>query len=227
MNTRHTIYELRDYALQPGQRDVLIDLFEREFVETQEAHGIRVVATFRDIDRPDRFVWMRSFADMEARAAALNSFYTSEAWRTHRSAANTTMIDSDDVLLLHPTFGDAVAPHAVRPPLGAPVNPETLICAATYPLGAGTGDAFAAQFDRVVIQTLRETGPAPFAAFATDHSVNTFPGLPIREKDTVFVTLTRAPNADIAWQSAIARIAPELPTPEVRRLRPTSRSLLQ
>ena len=33
------IVELRQYTLHPGKRDVLIDLFDREFVESQEASG--------------------------------------------------------------------------------------------------------------------------------------------------------------------------------------------
>ena len=35
------IVELRQYTLHPGQRDVLIDLFDREFVESQEAPDLR------------------------------------------------------------------------------------------------------------------------------------------------------------------------------------------
>ena len=30
------IVELRQYLLKPGMRDVLIDLFDREFVDSQE-----------------------------------------------------------------------------------------------------------------------------------------------------------------------------------------------
>src|SRR5207248_9892330 len=37
------IVELRQYTLHPGKRDVLIDLFEREFIETQEAVGSKVI----------------------------------------------------------------------------------------------------------------------------------------------------------------------------------------
>ena len=33
------IVELRQYTLLPGKRDVLVDLFEAEFVESQEARG--------------------------------------------------------------------------------------------------------------------------------------------------------------------------------------------
>src|SRR5450432_2088836 len=84
----------------PGLRDVLIELFEREFIESQEALGMTLVGQFRDLDNPDRFVWLRGFADMTIRAQALEAFYSGPIWRAHRAAANETMIDSDNVLLL-------------------------------------------------------------------------------------------------------------------------------
>jgi len=55
------IVELRQYTLRPGQREALIEVFDREFVETQEAVGMTVIGQFRDIDRPDTFVWLRGF----------------------------------------------------------------------------------------------------------------------------------------------------------------------
>jgi len=66
-----TIVELRRYTLHPGRRDELIELFEREFVESQEELGARIVGTFRDVRDPDRFVWIRAFPDMAVRLAAL------------------------------------------------------------------------------------------------------------------------------------------------------------
>jgi hypothetical protein len=96
------IVELRQYMLHPGQRDVLIDLFDREFVESQEALGMKVIGQFRDLDNPDRLVWLRGFGDMPSRAQALKDFYGGPVWKAHREAANATMIDSDNVLLLHP-----------------------------------------------------------------------------------------------------------------------------
>src|SRR5687767_12697413 len=86
------VIELRDYLLHPNQRDVLIELFEREFIETQEAHGMRVMGQFRDLDRPDHFVWLRGFADMAARQRGLEGFYGGDVWRAYRTAANATMI---------------------------------------------------------------------------------------------------------------------------------------
>src|SRR5450755_2527702 len=97
------IVEFRQYTLHPGMRDTLIDLFDREFVESQEALGIRVIGQFRDLDDPERFVWLRGFRDMQARAEALGAFYGGPIWKSHREAANATMIDSDNVLVLRPT----------------------------------------------------------------------------------------------------------------------------
>src|SRR5207253_2339401 len=53
------IVELRQYTLYPGQRETLISMFDREFLESQEAAGMQVIAQFRDIDRPDVFTWLR------------------------------------------------------------------------------------------------------------------------------------------------------------------------
>ena len=75
----------------------LIELFEREFVESQEALGMEILGTFRDAGNPDRFVWLRGFPDMERRARSLAAFYGGPVWKAHREAANATMIDSDNV----------------------------------------------------------------------------------------------------------------------------------
>jgi hypothetical protein len=96
------VVALRQYTLHPQQRDVLIELFDREFVETQEAAGMRVIGQFRDLDNADRSVWLRGFADMASRPASLQAFYGGPVWETHREAANATMVDSDNVLLLRP-----------------------------------------------------------------------------------------------------------------------------
>src|SRR5580698_2965519 len=100
--TLSPIVELRQYTLHPGMRDVLIDLFDREFIESQETLGMAVIGQFRDVDDPDRFVWLRGFHDMATRADGLKGFYCGPVWKEHRDAANATMIDSDNVLLLRP-----------------------------------------------------------------------------------------------------------------------------
>src|SRR5262245_61229183 len=90
------IMELRQYTLHPGQRDVLIGLFESTFIEAQEAVGAMVIGQFRDLEDPNRFVWLRGFPDMDKRLTALQAFYGGPVWQEHRAEANATLIDSDN-----------------------------------------------------------------------------------------------------------------------------------
>jgi hypothetical protein len=234
----HAVYELRNYTMQPGQRDVLIDLFEREFVESQEVLGARVVATFRNLDDPDHFVWIRSFETIATRAAALDGFYTGATWQANRTAANATIIDSDDVLQLRPVSGDATLGRTVRPPIGASAIPDSLIVASTYFLADRQDEAFDAAYTREVLPILREIGASPFAAFATEHAPNGYPRLPIRDDETVFVTLTHfvSERAHTDWadrsragqRDVSGVLQPHLVAPtQTKRLKPTARSLLR
>ncbi|WP_199486585.1 NIPSNAP family protein [Actinomadura logoneensis] len=75
--------ELRRYTLRPGRRDELIELFDREFVEPQEEAGTVVFGQFRDMDDPDRFVWLRGFRDMAVRRDALTAFSGGPVWAEH------------------------------------------------------------------------------------------------------------------------------------------------
>src|SRR5882762_3863241 len=128
------VVELRQYTLHPRKRDVLIELFDREFIEPQETLGIKVIGQFRDLDHPDRFVWLRGFRDMTSRAKALQDFYGGPVWKAHREAANPTMIDSDNVLLLRPalpTSGFSLE-NMKRPPVGADKVPTSLVVTAIY-----------------------------------------------------------------------------------------------
>jgi NIPSNAP len=116
MSTCCHVVELRQYTLRPGQRDVLVELFDREFVESQEAVGMELIGQFRDLDRPDRFVWIRGFPDMERRREALAAFYGGPVWKAHAAAANATMIDVNDVLLLRPVApSTGFEPQPLRP----------------------------------------------------------------------------------------------------------------
>lgn len=98
----NTIIELRQYTMQPGQRETLIAIFERHFIEAQEALGMTVFGQFRDRVRADRFVFLRGFPDMASRQHSLERFYDGDVWAAQRDAANATMIDWHDVLLLRP-----------------------------------------------------------------------------------------------------------------------------
>jgi quinol monooxygenase YgiN len=238
-----SIIELRRYRLHPGTRDVLIDVFDREFVETQEAVGMQVIGQFRDLDKPDSFVWLRGFRDMASRAEALRSFYNGPVWAAHGAKANATMINSDNVLLLRPASPSSgfAAPRIPRPETGADgVRPGLIVSTICY-LAPQTEAAFAEFFEHKIRPVLAQASATVLAVLVTERSPNTFPRLPVREGETVFVWLSGFADlpAYEAHLAALARsdawtgdVLPEMERRtwrdnEVARLSPTARSLLQ
>jgi len=185
--------ELRHYTLRPGKRETLIALFDREFIETQEEVGIQLIAQFRDIDRPDVFTWLRGFPDMQSRAKALAAFYDGPTWRANRDAANDTMIDSDNVLLLRPArpASGFLVDAADRPSVDATAIPPGLFVATIYEVKASASKDFADVFDRTVLPELTARGAAPVAQFETEPAANNFPRLPVREGGHFFVWFAR------------------------------------
>ena len=188
-----SVLELRQYTLHPGRRDELIALFEREFVEPQEEAGARLLATFRDLDDPDRFVWIRGFADMAARADALAAFYGGPTWKAHRDAANATMVDSDDVLLLRPLDcgRSLLAALQPRPPVDAAPAAGGVFTITVCPLRAPATDAVVHAFDQCVHPWWVGVGGDLLAGWVSETAPNNFPRLPVRENEPVIAWLTR------------------------------------
>jgi hypothetical protein len=222
------IVELRQYTLHPGKRDVLIHLFDREFIESQEAAGIQVIGQFRDIDNSDRFVWMRGFPDMLRRAESLAAFYTGEVWKAHREVANDTMIDSDNVLLLRSAYSGSeftFGAHGIFPEARG-LAVAIIFYLNSFPDGTLIRD-LEQQLETVAIQS----HAARLALLISEQSGNTFPQLPVREGENVFVHFLHFRDVDSAYaqsQRWRERIAEEFPNfdrkPEVLRLLPTDRS---
>ena len=188
-----SVLELRQYTLRPGRRDELIALFEREFVEPQEDVGAHVIATFRDLDDLDRFVWLRGFADMAARADALGAFYGGPAWQAHREAANATMVDSDNVLLLRPLGCDQALRAALspRPPADVAAPAQGIFTITVCPLRRPADDALVHAFDQCVHPWWVGVGGDLLACWVTEAAANNFPRLPVREGEPVIAWLTR------------------------------------
>ena len=236
-----SVLELRQYVLHPGQRDVLIELFEREFIEGQEAIGMWIFGQFHDLDNPDHFVWIRGFADMESRRHALNAFYYGPVWQANRVAANATLLDNDNVLLLRPgTPHSGFGLDRARPAQAAKA-PSRLIVATIYYGKAPLDHAFAHWFETELKPVLSATGATPIAWFENEAAENTFPRLPVRQGENVFVWFA-AFDHDAAYRQHLEQmehsrawrnqIAPRLEgyltaPPQHLRLAPTAKSRLR
>lgn len=216
------IVELRQYTLFPGKRDVLIDLFDREFVESQEALGAKVIGQFRDAGDANRFVWLRGFADMGSRAGALQAFYGGPVWKRHRETANTTMVDSDNVLLLRPArLASGFCLDGVeRAPIGANDVPGKPVFATIYSFDAAVAPDFVDYFEQSLIPASTKAGARILAYFVTENAKNNFPALPVREGENVFVCFSTG-EIDKVDPRGTSQV------PEVLKLEPTGRSLLR
>jgi NIPSNAP len=226
------VVEFRQYTLRPGQREVLVELFDRALVEPQEAVGMELLGQFRDLDRPERFVWLRGFPDMESRRRSLQAFYGGPVWQAHGAAASATMIDVDDVLLLRPaTPSSGFGPLPPRPAGGDHAAAAMLvatICLLDRPADAG-------ELERTLLPRLAAATPPALALFVEEPSENTYPALPVRAGEHVVVWVQGTPP-DAAGQGASVEAAadmaremlPHLVGPPVQlRLDPTPRSRLR
>jgi hypothetical protein len=237
------IVEYRQYTLHPGKRDALIGLFDRELIEGQEALGMKVIGQFRDADNPDLFVWLRGFTDMNARTQALEAFYGGPVWMAHREAANATMLDYSNVLLLHPSgpeSGFSLGGIRREPP-GRLIPAKGLVVVTTCHFRREVNPEFAGFFHTTLAPVLTDSGASVLASFVTETSVNSFPTLPVREGERVFVWFSlfrdladydrhvavfvrSALYRDGVWDSWKSRFRKPM---DIQKLLPTPRSLLR
>lgn len=237
------IVELRQYTLHAGRRDDLIALFDAEFVEPQEAAGITIIGQFRNLDDPNKFVWIRGFPTMEDRAKGLGAFYGGSAWKSRRNDANATIIDNDNVLLLRPTrpgsaFALSDAPRL--PPNTVQAGPG-LVVATIYhidPTDAKERE-FVDFFEQTVTPLVAAAGAPVIASFIPERSANNFPGLPVRDGEHVFVWFARFSNVAAydrfrrmlaetpRWRDSVGvELSSKVREPFTLRLSPTGRSRL-
>jgi hypothetical protein len=190
---------------------------------------MQVIGQFRDLDRADRFVWLRGFSDMASRHAGLETFYGGPVWRAHGAEANATMVDVDDVLLLRPVGPTELGALPPRPRPGER-SPASLlaatICSVDGPADvAGSG----------LLRALAAMTPPALATFVEEPSENTFTALPVRTGENVVVWIQRvAADATVVETTlragadlAQAELPNILGAPVQLRLEPTPRSKLR
>lgn len=233
------VVELRQYVLYPGKRDVLIELFDREFVEPQEDLGMSLLGQFRNLDNPDTFVWMRGFADMDGRLAGLSGFYGGPVWAAHREVANSTMTNSDNVLLLRPAWPGAglrFARDRRAVDRNAATIPPGFVDITVFPLVGPADSTLLAFCKRAMTNVLARAGAHDIAWYVTEEATNNFPRLPVRTGEHVLVGVAVFPDqahydalvASGAWSREVSTtLAPYIAGKvQSMRLVPTARSAL-
>lgn len=198
--------------MQPGKRDDLIALFERSFIETQEASGMVPIGHYHDRNDPDAFVWVRGFPSMETRRDALEQFYTSATWLENRDAANATLIDTDNVLLLRSARPDSGFDlHGLMRPVQVAGDAETnsTVAVSIFMLDGPAGDELLDAFEASLLPELRGVA-SRVSRLVTEERPNDFRH-PVREGEYALVAtgVCASHHAFEAWSRCTAQPLPE------------------
>ena len=232
------LLELRSYAMAPGQRDVLNEMFEKHFLDAYVAAGASILGVFSNADDPDRWIWIRAFPNPAARAKALEGFYESAAWLSRRASANRTIRSSRDAILLKRHAGDLEGLQV--PPLSRARRPSSLIECTRYFLKRGEDEGEVLGFIQAkALPLLKRLGAAPCLLLSRADVPNLYPRAPLRQSPVV-VSLLRFSSIDAHRRHLLARkasrewAAVELEfasrlkgPPESWRLQPMRRSALR
>ncbi len=206
------VIELRRYTIQPGGREDFALYFESYFPEAFEQLGAIAFGHFFERARPDHFTWLRGFHDIDARARVNAEFYYGPLWKEHRETLNSLIVDSDDVLLLHPVSADRGVPvlpavDVVREKAGA----QGIVALQIFAVPVGGVDAFLRSAEPA-FAGYRAAGARDAGVLATLDVKNNFPQLPVRSDGPYVVWLGIVPDeAALARLAALARAFAESP----------------
>ena len=174
------VIEFRRYTIKAGEREHFARYFETYFPEAIQQVGAIAFGEFFERADTSRFTWIRGFHDLDGRAIANGALYSGPLWKEHRDTMNQLMLDSDNVLLLHP----------LRPETGIPVLPAVdpvyesggahgVVVVQIFAIRAHSVDAFA-QHAETVFAKYRFAGAREAGVLVTLDVPNNFPKLPIR-----------------------------------------------
>jgi hypothetical protein len=186
----YTVIEFRRYTIKEGQREAFTKRFESFFPEAIQQTGAIVAGEFLERANTTMFTWIRGFHNLDDRARLNAMLYYGPVWKEHRKQMNDLLVDSDNVLLLHPL-------NSQQPELSIldPADPAT-------DTGEGRGIVVAQIFALKTsgLRTVSEKTDPLFAGYravgvheagvlATLDVPNNFPQLPIRTDGSYLVWL--------------------------------------
>ena len=235
------VIELRNYLLKPGATGAFIRYFEEHFLESQRAEGINPLGQFEVVGEPDRFVWIRAFADMGARLRGLTGFYGGAFWQARRDEANAMMLEHHNVQLLETLAPIASLTGGARPedrasePPGAISSQTGLVTADFYHAAPGARDDLVDRFEGKVQPALVADGHQVLGHFVAELAPNDYPRLPVIQDPSLLVVLSayrdvgQCAGMRHVWRARGPAGFEPLLTQDVTTLylRPTLRSLIR
>lgn len=128
---------------------------------------------------------------MDSRVRGLADFYGGPVWQRHRDAANATMIDSDNVLLLKPAWpGSGIDMRGrMRPAAAVRMARPGLVDLSVLHLHEPASPELLQFCSDVMTPWRQQAGAAIQGWYVTESAANNFPRLPVREGEHVLVVV--------------------------------------
>jgi hypothetical protein len=231
------VIEFRRYTVKEAERQEFAEYFDTYFPEAFQQLGALAFGEFYERDNPQGFTWIRGFQDVESRATVNSAFYYGPVWKEHSLRMNDRMIDSDNVLLLHPLSPE----HELQIlPAVDPVREKNeakgIVAAQIFKIQENHIDEFVQQIEPI-FNTYRDAGIREAGVLITLDVKNNFPQLPFREdgpylvwigilKDNQMLESQFQPLVKHSLESLSAKNYLKA-EPELIILEPTSRSRLR
>lgn len=231
------VIEFRRYTVKETQRQEFAEYFDTYFPEAFQQLGAMAFGEFTNRDNPQGFTWIRGFEDIESRATVNSAFYYGPVWKEHASRMNDRMIDSDNVLLLHPLSPE----HELKilpavDPVREKDGSKGIVAAQIFKIDKNHVDEFVQQA-KPIFNNYRNAGIREAGVLITLDVKNNFPQLPFREDGPYLVWIGILKDNDMLqnqFQPLVKNSLQALTAktflqgqPELIILEPTSRSRLR
>lgn len=170
LSSDYSVIEFRRYTIKEGQREHFAKRFESYFREAIQQTGAIIAAEFLERANSNMFTWIRLNA----------ALYYGPVWKEHRSQMNDLLLDSDNVLLLHPL--DPQRCVAILPAVDLAQEmdgAQGIVVAQIFKLKPDSLKTFPQQAESA-FASYRAAGVREAGVLVTLDVPNNFPQLPIR-----------------------------------------------
>ena len=92
-------FELREYRMRKGQRDIFIKYMDEVVIPFQVSKGMVVVGSYAGETEEDLWIWIRRFESEEERERLYEAVYQSEEWTERIGPPIGEMIDRSKIFV--------------------------------------------------------------------------------------------------------------------------------
>lgn len=91
------LFELRQYTIQPGQRERFVQLMEEKIIPFQTSQGMVILGSFVAEEDDQTYVWIRRFRSEEEREQLYDAVYNSDYWRDEIAPSVGEMMNRETI----------------------------------------------------------------------------------------------------------------------------------